>query len=188
MLFFKIKFKVKIELKWEFNKQVDRSPVNPFTTLTAQEEGLVKGVSMLTGEVFDLANLKQSNGNIQIDLDKIRENVLPLDTYIDLKTTKGLIPNHATGAPLGGVSNPPDQYTDLVPPKKVMKGLELRQVKHRYSMEHLEIMAYSQTMGWQHYHPYVALYPEDSDSGLEELPIGHWQKKDQQYNAVRLMK
>lgn len=184
---FKIKFKTKVELKWEFNKQVDRNPVNPFTTLTAQEEGLVKGVSMLTGEVFDLANLKQSNGNIQIDLDKIRENVLPLDTYIDLKTTKGLIPNYATGSPLGGVSNPADQYTDLVPPKKVMKGLELRQVKHRYSIEHLEIMAYSQTMGWQPYHPYVALYPEDSDSGLEELPVGHWQKKDQQYNAVRLM-
>ena len=187
VLFFKIKFSTKVELKWEFNKQVDRSPVNPFTELSTQEDGLVKGISMLTGESFELANLKLSNGSIDPDLDKIRTKVVPLDTYIDLKTTKGLVPNHATGSPLGGISNPPDQYTDLVPPKKVMKGLELRQVKHRYSIEHLEIMAYSQTMGWQPYHPYVALYPNDTESGLDELPVGHWQKKDQQYNAVRLM-
>ena len=202
VIFFKIKFKAQIELKWEFNKEVDRTPIDPFTEVSGQigalammqiaaaageGDGLVKGISMLTGEAFGLANLKQPNGSINIDLNKIRQKVVPLDTYIDLKTTKGLLPGNITGANIGGVSNPPDLYTDLVPPEKIMKGLELRQVKHQYSIQSIEIMAYSQTMGWQPYNPYRALYPNDPDPMLDQMNVGQWQKKDNQYNAIRLL-
>lgn len=202
VIFFKINFKAEIELKWEFNKEVDRTPIDPFTEVSGQVgalammqiaaaagegDGLVKGISMLTGEAFGLANLKQPNGSIVIDLNKIRQKVVPLDTYIDLKTTKGLLPGNITGANIGGVSNPPDLYTDLVPPEKVMKGLELRQVKHQYSIQSIEIMAYSQTMGWQPYNPYRALYPNDPDPMLDQMSVGQWQKKDNQYNAIRLL-
>lgn len=202
VLFFKINFKAEIELKWEFNKEVDRTPIDPFTEVSGQigalammqiaaasgeGDGLVKGISMLTGESFGLANLKQPNGSINIDLSKIRQKVVPLDTYIDLKTTKGLLPGSITGANIGGVSNPPGMYTDLVPPEKIMKGLELRQVKHQYSIQSIEIMAYSQTMGWQPYNPYRALYPNDPDPMLDQMNVGQWQKKDEQYNAIRLL-
>ena len=202
VIFFKINFKAEIELKWEFNKDVDRTPIDPFTEVSGQMgalammqiaaaagegDGLVKGISMLTGEPFGLANLKQPNGSINVDLNKIRQNVVPLDTYIDLKTTKGLLPGNITGANIGGVSNPPGLYTDLVPPEKIMKGLELRQVKHQYSIQSIEIMAYSQTMGWQPYNPYRALYPNDPDPLLDQMSVGQWQKKDNQYNAIRLL-
>ncbi|MGJ1503228.1 hypothetical protein [Sphingobacterium multivorum] len=202
VIFFKINFKAEIELKWEFNKDVDRTPIDPFTEVSGQMgalammqiaaaagegDGLVKGISMLTGEPFGLANLKQPNGSINLDLNKIRQSVVPLDTYIDLKTTKGLLPGNITGANIGGVSNPPGLYTDLVPPEKIMKGLELRQVKHQYSIQSIEIMAYSQTMGWQPYNPYRALYPNDPDPMLDQMSVGQWQKKDNQYNAIRLL-
>lgn len=202
VIFFKIKFKAKIELKWEFNSDVDRTPIDPFTEvsgqmgalammqITAQSgegDGLVKGISMLTGETFGLANLKQPNGTINIDLNKIRQKVVPLDTYIDLKTTKGLLPGDITGANIGGVSNPPGLYTDLVPPEKVMKGLELRQVKHQYSIQSMQVMAYSPAMGWQPYNPYRVMYPSDPDPILDQMSVGQWQKKDNQYNAIRLL-
>lgn len=201
VLFFKLNFKKKLELKWEYNKDVDQTPINPFTEVpeqmgllaarslsaaTGQGDGLVKGVSMLTNETFGLANLKEGTG-IVLDLDKIRRYVVPLDTYIDIKTTKGLLPGAMTGSPIGGVSNPPALFKDMVPPEKVMKGLDLRQVEHQYSIEHLEIMAYSDTMGWQAYNPYRAVHPTSTDPMIDEMKVGQWQKKDDQYNAIRLL-
>lgn len=183
VLFFKIKFKAQIELKWEFNKQVDRTPVNPFTEISGQEDALVKGISMLTNETFDLVRFTNPNAINPNEITK----VVPLDTYIDIKTTKGLLPNTATANIIGGYSNPAGLYTDLIPPEKVMKGLELRQVKHQYSVESIEIKAYSELTGqWKDYNPYMALYPEDAAT-FNGLKVGQWQKKDDQYNAIRLL-
>ncbi|WP_346986367.1 hypothetical protein [Chryseobacterium sp. POE27] len=182
VIFFKIKFKAQIELKWEFNKQVDRTPVNPFTEISGQEDALVKGISMLTNETFDLKRLDPNSINVNA-IDK----VIPLDSYIDIKTTKGLLPNTTTANIIGGYSNPAGLYTDLIPPEKVMKGLELRQVKHQYSVESIEIKAYSELTGqWKDYNPYIALYPEDVNT-FAGLKVGQWQKKDDQYNAIRLL-
>lgn len=183
VLFFKIKFKAQIELKWEFNKQVDRTPISPFTEVPAQLDGLVKGISMLTNETFDLVRFNNPNSINPNEITK----VVPLDTYIDIKTTKGLLPNTAISNIIGGYSNPAGSYTDLIPPEKVMKGLELRQVKHQYSVESIEIKAYSESTGqWKDYNPYVALYPDDA-TAFAGLKVGQWQKKDDQYNAIRLL-
>lgn len=184
VLFFKIKFKAQIELKWEFNKDVDRTPISPFTEVPSQLDGLVKGISMLTNEAFDLVRFNDPNSINPNEITK----VVPLDTYIDIKTTKGLLPNSATGNIIGGYSNPAGSYTDLIPPEKVMKGLELRQVKHEYSVESIEIKAFSESTGqWRDYNPYVALYPNDTQNNLASLKIGQWQKKDDQYNAIRIL-
>lgn len=188
VIFFKIKFKAKIELKWEFNKTIDRMPINPFTEISGQEEGLVKGISMLTNETFDLnlLDVRLLDTNPRQVAEQI-DKVIPLDTYIDIKTTKGLLPNSATSDIIGGYSNPAGLYTDLIPPEKVMKGLELRQVKHEYSVESIEIKAFSNsTRQWYDYNPYVALYPEDANA-FAGLKVGQWQKKDNQYNAIRLL-
>lgn len=175
-----------VELKWEFNRQVDRTPVNPMTEAPEVAEGLVKGVSMLTGETFDLVSLRQPDGSININLSEIRKKVVPLDTYVDIRTTKGLLPGDPVNALIGGFTNPPGYFVDLIPPEKVMKGIELRQVKHQYSIESMEIMAHTPN-GWQPYNPYKAMYPSDEDELLDTLKAGHWQKKDDMYNAIRLL-
>lgn len=188
LFIFKLKFKVKVELKWEFNKEVDRTPINPFTELHGQMENLVKGISMLTNETFDLAFLGYRDwktNTINIDSEKIKEKVIPLDTYIDIKTTKGLLPGNGTSNIIGGYTNPAGHYTDLVPPDKNIKGLELRQVKHQYSVESIEILAET-NIGWRPYNPYVAMHPSDAAT-FGGLKVGQWQKKDSQYNAIRLL-
>lgn len=178
----KIKFKVQLELKWEFNKEVDRSPVNPFTEIQAQTDSLVKGISMLTNETFDLIQLNATSVD-SLDPNTIH-NVVPLDTYIDIKTTKGLLPSATTSAVIGGYTNPAGNYNDLIPPEKIMKGLELRQVKHQYSLESIEIKAHNGN-GWVNYNPFKAMEP--TNPLLNNLKSGQWQKKDNQYNAVRLL-
>lgn len=187
VLFIKLKVKGQIELKWEFNRDVDQTPISPLTEVPSQLDSLVKGVSMLTGETFDLANLRLPDGSLNIDLTEIRKKVIPLDTYIDIKTSKGLIPGNPVKTLIGGLNNPPDQHTDLIPPERNMKGIELRQVKHQYSIEEIEIMAYSTTSGWQPYNPYRSMYPTDTDPMINTIKAGQWQKKDEQYNAIRLL-
>ncbi len=182
ILFFKISFKAKLELKWEFNKEVERKPVNPFTEIPAQTENLVKGVSMLTNETFDLEQLPDPN---VIPAYNMIKNVVPLDTYIDIKTTKGLLPAAATSAIIGGFTSGAGNAVDLIPPDKNMKGLELRQVKHQYTLESIEIKANDGTSGWVNYDPFKAMEP--GNALLNGLKVGQWQKKDNQYNAIRLL-
>ncbi len=182
ILFFKISFKAKIELKWEFNKVVERDPVNPFTEIPSQTASLVKGVSMLTNETFDLKQLSDPN---VIPVYSTIKNVVPLDTYIDIKTTKGLLPNAATSAIIGGFTSGAGNSVDLIPPDKNMKGLELRQVKHQYTLESIEIKANDGTSGWVDYDPFKAMEP--GNTALNGLKVGQWQKKDNQYNAIRLL-
>ncbi|MDF2933165.1 MAG: hypothetical protein K0R36_2496 [Chryseobacterium sp.] len=183
ILFFKIKFKAELELKWEFNKQVDRTPVNPFTEISDQTESLVKGISMLTNETFDLFQIEDATSVSSLDPDTIHK-VVPLDTYIDIKTTKGLLPTAATSAVIGGYTNPAGNYNDLIPPEKIMKGLELRQVKHQYTLESIEVRAHNGT-DWVKYDPFKAMEP--ANSFLNNLKAGQWQKKDNQYNAIRIL-
>ncbi|WP_294296109.1 hypothetical protein [uncultured Chryseobacterium sp.] len=182
ILFFKIKFKAELELKWEFNKEVDRTPVNPFTEIPSQTESLVKGISMLTNETFDLAELNA--GSLQVLDPNTIHKVVPLDTYIDIKTTKGLLPSAATNAVIGGYTNAAGNYNDLIPPEKIMKGLELRQIKHQYSLESIEVKAHNGTT-WVNYNPFKAMEP--ANNALNDLKAGQWQKKDNQYNAVRIL-
>lgn len=184
ILFFKISFSVKVELKWEFNKTVERDPVNPFTEIPDQTESLVKGISMLTNETFDLQPVSAEHYPTDAEIINIKK-VVPLDTYIDVKTTKGLLPTTESNKIIGGFTNPASNSVDLIPPDKVMKGLELRQVKHQYTLESFEIKAYVGNGKWVKYDPFKAMDP--TNINLTNAKAGQWQKKDNQYNAIRVL-
>ena len=183
---FSFKFCGNLAIVWEFNSQVDRTPVNPMlnTSSATPISELVQGVNMLSNETFGLAFL---GANIPANRPAaVLQKVIPLDTYIDFKSEKGLIPN-AVSAVIGGVTNPPQRYEDLVPPEKIIRGKEVRQVKHQYSVTSLEIKSWNPSTngGWQDYHPWKALYP--SDPALDALRAGQFQKTDGQYNTIRLL-
>jgi len=182
---FSFEFCGDLAIVWEFNSLVDLTPVNPMLNASSATPigDLVKGVSMLSNETFGLAFL---GPDIPVDLPAaILQEVIPLDTYIDLKSEKGLIPN-AVSAIIGGVTSPPERYVDLVPPEKIIRGKEVRQVKHQYSVVSVEIKSWNpSTNSWQDYHPWKALYP--SDSALDALRAGQFQKTDGQYNTIRLL-
>lgn len=182
---FTFKFCGNLSLLWEFNTFVDRTPIDPMLTASSATQigEMVQGVSMLSTETFALAPLGAS---IPAFLpEAVLKKVLPLDTYIDLKSEKGLIAS-AVSAVIGGVTNPPARYLDLVPPEKIVRGKEVRQVKHQYSVTGFEIKSWNpDSESWQDYHPWRALYP--GDSALAGLRAGQFQKSDGQYNTIRLL-
>ncbi len=194
---FKFNFSGNLSVVWEINNQVDRSPINPMintSNLSVLEikkklEDLVIGVNMLSNEKFQLAYLANGVPAENAFPNEILEKIIPIDTYIDIKTEKGLQPGNNTATDtvrklLGGINNPAERYTDLIPPDEYVKGKKMRQVKHRYSLEKIEIRFWNGT-AWRNYHPYKAMFPDDTL--LDNLKIGQFQKSDGQYNMVRLL-
>jgi hypothetical protein len=191
ILFIKIKFCGNVEISWNFNSEVDRAPINPLlsnsqdaTLAQNMIKELVKGINMLSNETFELAYLNSIPSSNQLPI-AITEKIIPLDTYIDIKSEKGLLPGNISNK-IGGVNTPPTKYTDLIPPDAVVKGKSIRQVKHQYKVQSLDLK-YWNGSSWADYNPYKALYPDDNTSQFNNLKIGQWQKIDGQYNAIRLL-
>ncbi len=192
---FKFSFSGELEVVWEFNNEVDRTPINPMINAANSSADkiadLVRGVNMLSNEQFELAYLGNSIPTGSAVQNEILSKIIPIDTYIDIKTEKGLQPGENTPTNLvrkllGGVNNPAERYTDLIPPEASVQGKPMRQVKHRYSLEKIEIKFHNGA-SWQDYHPYKAMYPVSEHPNLENLKIGQFQKTDGQYNMVRLL-
>ncbi|WP_338376542.1 hypothetical protein [uncultured Flavobacterium sp.] len=186
------KFSGNLEVVWNFNKNIDRTPINPLINESNADAipELVQGISMLTNEPFLLGYLASPPTGAPNEL--ILEHIIPLDTYIDIKTQKGLLPgntqdpNNSVRKLIGGINNAPANYVDLIPPVSTMKGRSIRQVKHQYTIDHLEIKFWNETKNiWEHYHPYEALYP--NEPSIANLKVGQFQKTDGIYNAVRLL-
>lgn len=171
-----------IELKWEKDSSVDRSAIQPLpsvTTTTQQNrtEELVKAVHMLTNEVFNVKYFSGVPGQNDIT------DIIPLDSYIDIKTAKGLIPTPVDGK-IGGHTTGAENFTDLVSPESISRnGRQLRQVKHTYSIESIEIKAWNGSQ-WVDYHPYQAIIQGEDVTGLK---IGYWQRSGNQYDTIRLL-
>lgn len=198
------KFSGNLEVVWNINKNIDRTPLNPINplitttnsnalpaTVSAMLHELVQGVNMLTNETFTLGYL-DTKPSVNALPSKIKEYVLPLDTYIDIKTQKGLLPgnaqdpNNSVRKLIGGVNNPAANYVDMIPPVSTIRGRSIRQVKHQYTIDHLEIKFWNTTKSkWENYHPYEALYPNEPN--IANLKVGQFQKRDGVYNALRIL-
>lgn len=181
--FVKVRLTVKLSIKWEKNKEVLLSPIPPQANASGQLqssrlEELVKGVHMLTSETFDVKYFNHvPNVNEIID-------VIPLDTYIDIKFTKGLVPN-SVSPKIGGHTSGATSFTDLIPPLKVVKGGKvLRQVKHKYSIVDIDIKAWNGSQ-WTDYHPVAAVDTEYA--GATSQKIGYWQRSGNQYDTIRIL-
>jgi len=189
ILFAKICKSFTIKLKWEKNNQVERSPIPPLTFPTGaypdkleRREELVKGVHMLTNDAFDITFLGMNPPSSPTQI----EHIIPMDTYIEFKTEKGLVPG-AISDKIGGYTFPPENHVNLIPPEKVVRGgRELRQVKHRYSIEDIEVKAWNGS-SWMEYHPFEAVVHEDDRPNVEDFRIGYWQIKEKQYDTIRLL-
>ncbi|PTX59471.1 hypothetical protein C8N46_10960 [Kordia periserrulae] len=175
----------KVKLKWEKDNSVDRTPIPPLANgdnpnYPDRTEEAVQGVHMLTNETFALNYFP--NQPMPSEIDK----VIPLDTYIDFKAMKGLVPS-AVSDKIGGHTGAAENFIDLIPPNKVVRGgKEVRQVKHKYSIENIGIYM-ADGSNWQPYHPFEAVVPVAERPNVNHLRIGYWQRNGEQYDSIRLL-
>jgi hypothetical protein len=198
--FFKVCVPAKFTLKWNKNNQLPIAPIAPLTYLPtppgekdypklAQTKNFVKGVNMLTYEEFELRFFGVNTGIP--DANSI-DAILPLDTYIDIKVEKGLNPMPLNAYKIGGHTGGAINHIDLIPPKKVIKNKTIRQFKHKYSIESLEIFAWKEPLdstpgAWVEYHPFRAILPHVPNPAIDNLKIGFWQRNGKQYDTLRIL-
>lgn len=196
LLFIKIRIDVKLELKWEKVKTVNRDPFSRLPIANEHQDvgvesdrtkELVKGVHMLTNETFDLQYIEpdtSQNDNYYVDPNQIIK-VIPMDTFIDIKTVKGLDPSVISiNGKIGGHTGGADGFKDLIPPQKVVKGKELRQVTHKHSIEEITIKIHNGET-WVDYNPFEAIVEEEIQ--LPDLRFGYWQRTGKQYDHLRIL-
>jgi hypothetical protein len=188
--FVKVRKKFKIELQWDINRIVDRTPYSPLpmgTDADGQDNRTlenVKGVHMLTNQSFAL-NYFSSRPNDAILITK----VIPLDTYIDIKMAKGLLPNKELSQKIGGYTGDAKNYTDMMPPVSTQAGRKLRQVKHQYAIKSINLKSWNSTISdWEPYNPFEAVVElSERTPELKKLPWAQWQKVIDQYDSIRIL-
>ena len=200
-VFIKINFSVTLTFKWEKEKNVDRAAIAPLTfepvtdpdySKQRNTDNYVKGIHMLTNEVFALHFIKYERkgmsetanyppASASID-DKY---IIPLDTFIDIKVEKGLSPSNSVDKIIGSHTGMANNFIELIPPQETVKGgKKVRQVKHKYSIEAIDVKI-AVNNEWKDYNPYEALFPEENMSA--GLKTGHWQLSNDRYDIIRLL-
>ncbi|MEY8760492.1 hypothetical protein [Chryseobacterium tongliaoense] len=197
----KITLKVHLTIKWEKEKETDTTPIAPITYESdpptidypkeARLDNAVKGVNMLTNEEFILKPLLVNVVPVPAAVVANAEvPLIPLDTYVDIKIEKGLIPTAAADQKIGGHTTGASGYNDMIPPEKTQPGGHvIRQVKHQYSIEDIKINIENNGQ-WQEYNPYRAVLTEAEANqipNLNSFKIGYWQKTNEKYDTIRIL-
>ncbi len=180
--FIKISKCVNVELRWEFSRTVNLSPVNPLPIYNADEN--VKGISMLNGDSYPLYRM---SGGANPNQATFKRNVpiLPLDAFVDIKFNKPVIPNGVNNK-IRGVNSTPRGYIEKLPPVKNVGGIDIRQVVHQYSIQEINLQAWDGGK-WIDYNPYEAITIEDR-ANINGKKIGVWQRTSKnEYNSIRLL-
>jgi hypothetical protein len=185
--FVKVRKNFTIELQWDINRTIDRTPYSPLPKGT-DGDGIdnrtsesVKGVHMLTNQAFQLNYFDTLPSASAITKE------IPLDTYIDIKMAKGLLPNPELSQKIGGYTSGATNYVDMMPPVSTAGGRKLRQVKHQYSIKSIELKSWNGS-SWEDYHPFEAVVKEtERTDALKKLPWAQWQKTIDQYDSIRVL-
>ena len=188
--FVKVRKNFKIELQWDINRIVDRTPYSPLpmgTVGDGQDNRTlenVKGVHMLTNQSFALDYFSSRPNDASVIT-----KVIPLDTYIDIKMAKGLLPNKELSQKIGGYTGDAKNYTDMMPPVSTQAGRKLRQVKHQYAIKSIDIKSWNSTItDWEPYNPFEAVVEAvERTENLKKLPWAQWQKVIDQYDSIRVL-
>ncbi|MEM9822851.1 MAG: hypothetical protein AAF985_17350, partial [Bacteroidota bacterium] len=93
-----------VEFIWEKDQTIDTSPVIPMTfePVEVSERPPLKGVNMISGEDFDLHFFGTTAPSASSSA--FNDVVIPLDTWIDIEFTKGLLPMDISDK-IGGFAN-----------------------------------------------------------------------------------
>lgn len=198
----KLTLKVHLTIKWEKEPNTDTTPIAPITYQSdppgidypkeSRVKDAVKGINMLTNEEFMLENFPMDVLPTPVSVrDNPKVPIIPLDTYLDIKIEKGMVPTTQSDKKIGGHTTGASGFLDLVPPEKVQPGGHvIRQVKHKYSVEDVIINIMDDNGNWKEYNPYRAVLSHAQASniaGIDDFKIGFWQKTNEKYDTIRIL-
>jgi hypothetical protein len=186
-----------VEFVWEKDTTVDLDEIMALPPLISGQTIPGAGVHISSGKTYPIKYIGESgsaplptdsnhfpafpSGNFT-EMEQLKDYfVVPLDTYIDLQFEKAVLPDEVKGK-IGGLTNAPSDYEDLVPP---VKGD--RQVSHRYRIKDISIQISSNGSSWNAYHPYEAIVPAVERPNVDDFKLGYWQKTGSEYNKLRLL-
>ena len=173
-----------VEFIWEKDQTIDTTPVIPITFEPAaiNERPPLRALNMISGEDFKLhffgSSIPSANSSAY------NSRVIPLDSWIDIEFTKGLLPMDIASK-IGGFASTFDNYKEQIPPDP-----NARSVTHQYSIRDIEIKAWTGS-SWVDYHPFEAMASPTSLAALAANPpayyYGQWQLMGKTHNKIRLL-
>ncbi|MCX6312075.1 MAG: hypothetical protein NT084_10630 [Bacteroidetes bacterium] len=185
------------ELTWNFDNNLNFTPVDLIEPSTVQEAG--KTNNILTSETLNLYGLAFAGAitNSQIPVPSnwaggANSYIVPLDSYIDLEFKKGMDVSSPALSKFGGVSTG-SNFVDYIAPQRAKSD----QVRHEYKANNIEILYFDSNNpasgNWQAYDFYQALTPQQlasfvNQTVLQNLKYGYWQiDQPGKYNKLRVL-
>lgn len=170
----------KFKFTWTFDNSLDTSETPLLKEVLADS---AKAINMQTEETFELWTGTSLPGSPDTDLS---QNIIPLDSFIDIEFLQGVLPSAAVIDKFGG-NTMASRYIEYVPPQRGKSD----RVKHEYQLTNVEIL-YHDGSSWQPFDIYAANTPMDLASfvttDLATLKDGYWQyQAPNLHNKLRIL-
>lgn len=170
----------KFSFTWTFRNQLDTSET-PLFKSPLSDSG--KALNIHTRETFELWTGTSLPGSPDSQL---ANNVIPLDSYIDIEFLKGVKPSTTVQTDFGG-NTMGSAYVEYVAPQRGKSD----RVKHEYTVSEIEIL-YHNGSSWQPFDLYAANTPMSLASfvttNLAALKQGYWQYQSPNlHNKLRIL-
>ncbi|MDB5706150.1 MAG: hypothetical protein JWN66_3266 [Sphingomonas bacterium] len=164
---------VNVDFVWQRSNEIDRDPV-PLIAGGAGGEP-ASAVHMLSGDTYKL--------EFSTSPDPQQTCFVPIDSYIDIKLAKPVVPGAGTGN-IGGFTSAPQGTSERLPPRFAAHAVD-----HDYALDSVRLEVLGPN-GWIDYHPYQAIagLPDGNTvPDLTSLPIGMWQRQEAGHTDIRLL-
>lgn len=163
----------KVQFTWEKKPAPIPEPIYVLPDIQPGFQNPAQGLHMISGKTYEL-NYFERNAPSATQI----KAIIPLDAWIEIQFERPVKPNKVSDK-IGGVSNAPSGYIELIPPTKGD-----RQELHEYSIESIDLDYYDPISNvWKEYNPYAAL----GINNHSNYKIGYWQKTGKEYNKIRLL-
>ena len=165
---------VDVDFVWERSTDLDLEGVPLLDGGTGGAPS--SAVHMLSGSTYPLEFSTSGEPALQC--------YVPVDSYIDIKLAKPVIPGPGTGN-IGGYTSPATGTTERLPPRYAARAID-----HAYSLESIALQVRKPDGSWADYNPYAALTGGATVGSVDDpaaLPIGMWQRQEAGYANIRLL-
>lgn len=181
---------VNVDFTWTFDPSLNAVEENVIDAADLELKPPAKALNMATNETFSV--LYHNGSSLPSPDSSWDAYVIPMDSYIDLEFTKGVLPDVSVSNVnhFGGVTTGTNAHIEMIPPQRGKSD----QVKHTYEVKNIEVLSWNGS-AWVAYDPFDAyidlndpLFQQLTQTQLDDLKFGFWQKDgSDKYNKLRVL-